>query len=168
MSQHLHASGHSDGVNTRELVSLAWSFAIAGVPSSSLYSVMSDEITKRMSAFNSVQLSQLHQVSLFLEYEAFWLPPLTKCENARSTFQAAAMKMAQSSTRSSGQAEVSRLLADELNWSHESEFITSEILSLDMANSNERLAVEFDGPSHFASAPRTSHVDPSCATRVCR
>ena len=146
----------SEMVGTRSLVGLAWSYAIAGVASEPLFDMVASTVPPP-TTLNDVQKSQLHQVALFVEHEAPHLPqPLSSADDRalckESYVQNATIRY------SASQNDVSSVLRKSLHWAHESEFVTDEGISLDMASPEERFAVEFDGPSHFATTAEGAFV----------
>ena len=90
--------------------------------------------------------SQLYQVLLYLQLEdssSRLLPVLAK---RRDVLKAAYVRHDARPSRS--QKDVSRAL-DELDWKHKYEWVTAEGLSLDLAKPRQRIAIEYDGPSHY-------------------
>ncbi|KAJ1453266.1 hypothetical protein M885DRAFT_524656 [Pelagophyceae sp. CCMP2097] len=130
------------------LAILSWAFAVAGFDEEELFAEIAAEadIVFDQGGFPALNLSQLHMVHLHLRL-ALPRHALTRLLNQH----ASALKTAyQRHGRQSGhmQQQVSAAL-ERIGWKHEYEHTTPEGLSLDMAQPESKLAVEFDGPAHY-------------------
>jgi hypothetical protein len=99
----------------------------------------------RLSTVDLSQLLQAHLASQYLGLELITLPA--------SMLQVAvqAWKIARKVTVSNGQREVGESLR-RLGISHELEYTTADkLFSIDLAITDRRIALEFDGPSHFTA-----------------
>ena len=151
------AAGSEGEIAPRTLASLAWSFAMAGVASKPLFDMVAATVPAA-TTFNDIEKAQLHQVALFIEYEAPHLPQPLRTAEDRALCKASFTRRSSAGSYSRNQDKVSDVLRKSLDWAHESEYITDEGLSLDMASPAERVAVEFDGPSHFAATAEGAYV----------
>ena len=103
------------------------------------------------------QLLQAHLASQFLGLGLITLPS-SMLEVAVKTYREEARKV----TVSNGQREVGESLR-RLGISHELEYITADgLFSIDLAIVDQRIALEFDGPSHFT----TNTLEPLGHTRL--
>jgi very-short-patch-repair endonuclease len=111
----------------------------------------------QLSVADLSQLLQAHLASQFLGLGLITLPA--------SMLQAAAQayrEQARKVTVSNGQREVGESLR-RLGISHELEYITTDgLFSIDLAILDKRIALEFDGPSHFT----TNTLEPLGHTRL--
>ena len=92
--------------------------------------------------------SQLYQVLLYLQLEDSSSRLLPVLAQRRDVLRAAYVRHDARPSRS--QKDVSRAL-DELDWKHKYEWVTAEGLSLDLAKPRQRIAIEYDGPSHYVT-----------------
>lgn len=125
---------------------LAWSFCVAGALEPRLFGAVAGVLPESFDDLTLEGRAQLYQVYLFLRLElpdSLLVPVL---EERRSKLLDAFVTQDVTSSRT--QNEVSRVLAA-LGWAHEAEFRTEDGLSLDMACQTTRVAVEFDGPTHY-------------------
>ena len=98
----------------------------------------------QLSSMHLSQLLQAHLASQFLGLGLITLPP-SMLEVAVKTYREEARKV----TVSNGQREVGESLR-RLAIPHELECITADgLFSIDLAIVDRRIALEFDGPSHF-------------------
>jgi hypothetical protein len=103
------------------------------------------------------QLLQAHFASQFLRLGLLTLP-LFGLQVALAAHREAGREV----TVSTGQREVGESLR-RLGISHELEYITADgLFSIDLAIVDRRIALEFDGPSHF----HTDALEPRCHTRL--
>ncbi|KAH8052104.1 endonuclease [Aureococcus anophagefferens] len=128
---------------------VAWSFSTAGVAAPELFAAIADSVD----ALDDDQRKMWHHVSIFAEAEApdHALPRvvLDDADALRAAF------VADAAAPSQAQRDVSESLAELL--AHDFEHVTPQGLSLDMAVPAAKLAVEYDGPTHYlagAAAPR--------------
>jgi len=129
----------------QHLANTAWAFATAGVVDKKLFEALAAEIFRRLGDFDQPEaLAQLHQLELFLRVEAPSLSPLLPGLEPRLRSAFIATKAQPSRT----QVEVSAAL-HRVGWTHDFEHVTADGLSLDMAQSATKHAVEFDGPNHY-------------------
>lgn len=96
--------------------------------------------------------SSLYQVMLYLQLEAPTSPRLLPVLRKRRDVLRAAY-VCRDCKPSRSQTDVSRVL-DALSWTHKKEWRTAEGLSLDIAKPRQRIAIEFDGPSHYLTRGR--------------
>ena len=105
--------------------------------------------------------AQLYQVYLYLSRElpdSLLVPVLGEhSQQLKEAF------VSQDVEPSQTQNEVSRVLTA-LGWSHEEEHRTEEGLSLDMARPSMKVAVEFDGPTHYLLGGASGRITPNGAT----
>jgi hypothetical protein len=103
------------------------------------------------------QLLQAHLASQFLGLGLIMLPP-SMLQVAVQAYREDARKV----TVSNGQREVGESLR-RLGISHDLEYITADgLFSIDLAIVDRRIALEFDGPSHFT----TNTLEPLGHTRL--
>ena len=103
------------------------------------------------------QLLQVHLASQFLRLDILTLP-VSSLQVAVEAYREEARKV----RVSRGQREVGESLR-RLGLSHELEYITADgLFSIDLAMVDRRIALEFDGPSHFT----TNTLEPLGHTRL--
>ena len=136
----------------QDLANVAWAFAMMGIPSPRLFEAILRMVPAVFNQFEPVNLRQLHQVFLFLTLEAPQLELAPLLSDFRVEIRAAFVADEPSPSRS--QRDVAAALL-RVGWTHEFEHVTTDGLSLDMAQSDSKLAVEFDGPSHYLGDARS-------------
>eukprot|EP00628_Pelagophyceae_sp_CCMP2097_P028393 CAMPEP_0184201590 /NCGR_PEP_ID=MMETSP0976-20121227/8116_1 /TAXON_ID=483370 /ORGANISM="non described non described, Strain CCMP2097" /LENGTH=733 /DNA_ID=CAMNT_0026506115 /DNA_START=65 /DNA_END=2263 /DNA_ORIENTATION=+ len=130
----------------QDLANTAWAYATAGVAAPALFEALATSIEAKMSEFSPDGLSQLHQVFLHLQLEAPQHALTLLLSRHEAELRAAFLREEPSPSRS--QRDVSAAL-DRIGWAHEFEHVTTEGISLDMARPASKVAVEFDGPTHY-------------------
>ena len=111
----------------------------------------------QLSTVHLSQLLQAHLASQFLGLGLITLPP-SMLKVAVKTYREEARKV----TVSNGQREVGESLR-RLGISHDLEYITTDgLFRIDLAIVDRRIALEFDGPSHFT----TNTLEPLGHTRL--
>jgi hypothetical protein len=140
-------------MNAQEVSNSLWALATLGWQANAEMAVVWLEVVEafvhsegllQLSTLDLSQLLQAHLASQYLELGLVTLPPSVlqvavraKRENARKV------------TVSNGQREVGESL-HRLGVAHELEHITADgLFSIDLAIVDRRIALEFDGPSHF-------------------
>jgi hypothetical protein len=124
----------------------AWAFATAGVDAPLLFDAMAAEVPKRLATFQPEALCQLHQVRLHLSFGHANGALCRVLDEHSARLRAAYLR--HSAQPMQWQRDCSASL-DRIDWPHEFEHVTSDGLSLDMAQPLEKFAVEFDGPWHY-------------------
>ena len=143
-----------------------WALATLGWEVSSGMSAVCEQLVEalvrdvRLSHLSNEALSQLlqaHLASQFLGLRLITLP-----SSVLEVALAAYREQTQKVTVSRGQREVGESLR-RLDISHELEYITADgLFSIDVAIVDRRVALEFDGPSHFT----TNTLEPLGHTRL--
>jgi hypothetical protein len=117
----------------------------------------------KLSTAHSSQVFQAHLASPFLGLRLIVLPS-SMLEVAVKTYREEAWKV----TVSNGQREVGESLR-RLGRPHELECITADgLFSIDLAIVDRRVALEFDGPSHFTRNIWSHSATPACAIGCCQ
>ncbi len=137
----------------QEMANIIWGLATLGWQASSDVGAVFQQIVDafahergptQLSTAHLSQLLQAHLASQFLGLGLITLPP-SMLEEAVRTYREEARKV----TVSNGQREVGESLR-RLGIPHELECITADgLFSIDLAIVDRRIALEFDGPSHF-------------------
>ena len=154
-------------MNAQDVANTIWGLATLGwQPSSDVAAVFQALVEAVVEALNHSrqlgtahlsQLLQAHLASQFLGLGLITLPA-SMLEVAAQAYMERARKV----TVSKGQREVGESLR-RLGISHELEHITADgLFSIDLAIVDRRIAVEFDGPSHFT----TNTLEPLGHTRL--
>ena len=153
-------------MNAQEVAITVWALATLGWQASSeMGVVLGHQVEElfghcgwmQLSTLDLSQLLQAHLASQFLGLGLVTLPS-SILEVAVKAYRDEARKV----TVSNGQREVGESL-HRLGVSHELEYITADgLFSIDVAVVDRRIAVEFDGPSHFT----TNTLEPLGHTRL--
>jgi very-short-patch-repair endonuclease len=150
-------------MNPQNVANTLWAFATLGWKArSEMVSIFEQFVAPlvghcRLSARESSQLLQAHLASQFLGLGLITLPA-SMLQVAAQAYREHARKV----TVSNGQREIGESLR-RLGISHELEYITADgLFSIDLAIVDRRIAVEFDGPSHFT----TNTLEPLGHTRL--
>ena len=140
-------------MNAQEVANTIWGLATLGWQASSDLSAVLEQLVEafaherglvQLSTEHLSQLLQAHLASQFLGLGLITLPS-SMLEVAVKTYREQARKV----TVSNGQREVGQSLC-RLGIPHELECITADgLFSIDLAIMDRRIALEFDGPSHF-------------------
>jgi hypothetical protein len=138
--------------NAQDLANTAWAFATAGFEAPGLFEAMEAGVRHRLREFSPVDFSQLHQVLLHLRLDAPQHPLTLFLSEHEAEIRAAHFSGGPRPSRS--QRDASEVLA-RVGWRHEFEHVTAEGVSLDMAQPASRVAVEFDGPTHYLAGAST-------------
>ena len=152
----------SSKMNSLDVANTLWALAALGWQASAeladlVRSLVSDGKVVRLSARELSQLLMAHCASQFLCLGSIVLPPAVH-QMALDAFKEAASK----ATVSTGQREVGESLR-RLRMSHELEHSTAGgLFRIDLAIVDQRIAIEFDGPSHFT----TNTLEPLGHTRL--
>jgi hypothetical protein len=128
------------------LATLGWQAVagMAGVWEQSVAVLLHADGLAQLSRLDLSQLLQAHLASQYLELGLVTLPPSVLQVAVR-----AHREEARKVTVSNGQREVGESL-HRLGVAHELEHITADgLFSIDLAIVDRRIAIEFDGPSHF-------------------
>jgi len=128
------------------LSNVAWAFATLGIKAPRVFEAILRAVPAAYSQLDQHELTQFHQVLLFLTYEAPELRLAPLLRDFRAEFRAAFVADEPSPSRTQG--DVAAAL-ERTGWMHEFEHVTPEGLSLDMAQPASKVAVEFDGPTHY-------------------
>jgi hypothetical protein len=133
----------------KELSNTAWSFATLGIKVGALFTAIAVQAASCVADFNPQQLSQLYQVHLWLRDSEHALPiPATMVEDWRTHFSSSDYRIPDL------QRSVYRTL-DELGVVYAAEYLTPDGLWVDAVLANSRVAIEVNGPSHYASNSRS-------------
>jgi very-short-patch-repair endonuclease len=151
-------------MNAQDVANIVWGLATLGWQASSetaaVFQQLVDASNHERWPVQTVHLSQLlqaHLASQFLGLELITLPA-SMLQVAAQAYREDARKV----TVSNGQREVGESLR-RLGISHELEYITADgLFSIDLAILDRRIALEFDGPSHFT----TNTLEPLGHTRL--
>ena len=153
-------------MNAQNVANTVWALATLGWQASSEMGVVLGRQVQalfghcgwmQLSPLDLSQLLQAHLASQFLGLGLVTLPS-SILEVAVKAYRDEARKV----TVSNGQREVGESL-HRLGVSHELEYITADgLFSIDVAVVDRRIAVEFDGPSHFT----TNTLEPLGHTRL--
>ena len=159
-------------MNAQAVANIIWGLATLGWQARSdlaavfqqLVDAFADE--RRPTQLTSAHLSQLLQAHLASQFLGLGLItlPLSLLEIAVKTYREEARKV----TVSNGQREVGESLR-RLGIAHELECITADgLFSIDLAIVDRRVALEFDGPSHFTRNIWSHSATPACVIGCCR
>ncbi len=153
-------------MNAQDVANALWALATLGWPADFELVVVFENLVgtlvrycgvSQLSALILSQLLQAHLASQFLGLGLVTLPS-SILEVALKAYREEARKV----TVSNGQREVGESL-HRLGVSHELEYITADgLFSIDVAVVDRRIALEFDGPSHFT----TNTLEPLGHTRL--
>ena len=153
-------------MNAQEVANTIWGLATLGWQSSSELRAVFQKLVdafahergpKRLSTVHLSQLLQAHLASQFLGLGLITLPPSMLQIAVQARRDGARMV-----TVSNGQRELGESLC-RLGISHELEYLTADgLFSIDLAIVDRRIALEFDGPSHFT----TNTLEPLGHTRL--
>jgi len=149
--------------DSQGLANIAWALACFNCLDLMSVEALLRRLAEVSAALCDVSLSQLHQFVLFLRMNHAEL-----VSRYLSASELARLRMAFTSSPvrpSSFQREVSAALG-QLGWTHEFEHVTEDGLSLDLAQSSSRLAIEVDGPSHYLRNPARGCWVENGATRL--
>ncbi|KAJ8601617.1 hypothetical protein CTAYLR_007255 [Chrysophaeum taylorii] len=140
--------------NSQDLANTAWAFACSDwTKDPEFLSAIVSALMADPDALNNRQMSQLHLVSLHFDLE--WPDRRFPFSRLRRRLQTA--YQGQDPAPSLLQRDVAAALR-RVGWAHVFEHVTSEGLSLDMAQPETKQAVEVDGPTHFLKrTSRESH-----------
>jgi very-short-patch-repair endonuclease len=140
-------------MNAQEVANTVWSLATLGWPAHSAVAVVFQQLVEalvfesgllHLSTAHLSQLLQAHLASQFLGLGLITLPS-SMLQIAVQAYREEAQKV----TVSKGQRQVGESLR-KLGISHELEYTTADgLFSIDLAVVDRRIAIEFDGPSHF-------------------
>ena len=153
-------------MNSQEFANTIWGLATLGWEFSSDAAAVFQQLVKafdhergllQLGTAGLSQLLQAHLASQFLGLESITLPsPMLQV--AMQAYREQARKV----TVSNGQRELGESLR-RLGISHELEYSTADgLFSIDLAIVDRRIALEFDGPSHFT----TNTLEPLGHTRL--
>ena len=140
-------------MNAQDVANIIWGLATLGWQASSELGAFCQQLVEGFAhergpaQFSTADLSQLMQAHLASQFLGLGLITLlpSMLEVAVKTYREEAQKV----TVSNGQREVGESLR-RLGIPHELEYITSDgLFSIDLAIVDRRIALEFDGPSHF-------------------
>ena len=153
-------------MNAQAVVNVIWGLATLGWQASSDLGVIFQQLVDAFAHERGpTQLSTVHLSQLFQAHLASQLLGLGLITLPASMLQVAVQayrEQARKVTVSNGQREVGESLC-RLNISHELEFTTADgLFSIDLAIVDRRIALEFDGPSHFT----TNTLEPLGHTRL--
>ena len=153
-------------MNAQDVANTLWALATLGWEASdemascfqqSVEVLFSNSGLTQLSSKELSQLLQAHLASQFLRLGLLTLP-FSSLEVALAAYRERAREV----TVSRGQVEVGESLR-RLGISHALEYITADgLFSIDLAIVDRRIAVEFDGPSHF----HTDTLEPRGQTRL--
>jgi hypothetical protein len=153
-------------MNAQDVANIVWGLATLGWQASSDAAAVFQQLVDALShergpvESDTVHLSQLlqaHLASQFLGLRLITLPA-----SMLQVAVQACREQARKVTLSNGQREVGESLR-RLGISHELEYITADgLFSIDLAIVDRRIALEFDGPSHFT----TNTLEPLGHTRL--
>ena len=153
-------------MNAQNVANTLWALATLGWQANAetascfqlhVEALLSDSSLMQLSTKTLAQLLQAHLATQFLCLGLLTLP-LPILQLAVEAYR----KLAREVTVSRGQREVGESLC-RLGISHELEYITADgLFSIDLAIVNRRMALEFDGPSHFT----TNTLEPLGHTRL--
>jgi len=132
--------------NAQNLTNLLWSFSTANFAAPQLFAALVPKVYELLGSCTAEGKSQLYQVSMHFRLDAPHCPLTRLLLEREAELQAAYLRQAPRPSRT--QTEVSDCLRF-VGWDHDFEHITPEGLSLDMAQPESKLAVEFDGPTHY-------------------
>jgi len=132
--------------NPQDLANIVWAYSTAGVEAPALFEAIALEIGAKIDDFSLEELSQMHQVSMHLRLGAPRHALVALLKGHEAQLRAAHLRREPSPSRS--QRDVSAALL-RIGWGHDFEHVTAEGISLDMAQPQFRLAIEFDGPKHY-------------------
>jgi hypothetical protein len=148
------AVGVAPSMNAQEVANIIWGLATLGWQASSDSGAVFQQLVDafahergptQLSPTQLSQLLQAHLASQFLGLRLITLPS-SMFEVAVKTYREEARKV----TVSNGQREVGESLR-RLGIPHELEYLTADgLFSIDLAIVDRRIAIEFDGPSHFS------------------
>ena len=140
---------------------IAWSFCVAGALDARLFGAIAGVLPSYLDDLSMEGRAQLYQVYLYLSRElpdSLLVPVLEEhSQQLKEAF------VSQDVEPSQTQNEVSCVLSS-LGWNHEEEHRTEEGLSLDMARPAMKVAVEFDGPTHYLLGGATGQIQCNGAT----
>ena len=152
-------------MNAQNVANALWALATLGWQANAEMAAVCWQLIERFhdcgrSQLSIVHLSQLlqaHLASQFLGLGLVTLPP-AMLEVAVKAHREEALKV----TVSNSQREVGDSLR-RLGIPHELEYVTADgLFSIDLAIVDRRIAIEFDGPSHFT----INTLEPLCHTRL--
>ena len=153
-------------MNAQDVANTLWALATLGWEANAdmasclqqhVEALFSNSGRKQLSSEDLSQLLQAHLASHFLRLGLLTLP-FPSLQMALAAYREQAREV----TVSRGQREVGESLR-RLGVSHELEYITADgLFSIDLAIVDRRIAVEFDGPSHF----HTDSLEPRGHTRL--
>jgi very-short-patch-repair endonuclease len=153
-------------MNAQDVTNVVWGLATLGWQASSATAAVFQQLVDALNhergpvQLGTVHLSQLLQAHLASQFLGLGLLtlPASMLEVAAQAYREQARKV----TVSNGQREVGESLR-RLGISHELEYITADgLFSIDLAIVDQRIALEFDGPSHFT----TNTLEPLGHTRL--
>ena len=140
-------------MNAQDVANALWALATLGWQATTRMAAVYEQVAEALfhdtplSQVSTVHLSQLlqaHMATQFLGLGLITLPP-SMLQAAVRAYREQARKV----TVSNGQREVGESLR-RLGVSHELEYITADgLFSIELAIVDRRVALEFDGPSHF-------------------
>jgi hypothetical protein len=157
-------------MQAQNVANTLWALATLGWQATAEMGAMFEELVKGMVRVSGLpqlsiphlsQLLQAHLASQLLGLGLITLPP-SVLEVAVKAYRVEARNV----TVSKSQQEVGESLR-RLGVSHELEHITEDgLFSIDLAVVDRRIAVEFDGPSHFTTKFGTHTLEPLGRTRL--
>ena len=149
------ARGRLHDFTPQELSNTAWAFAVTDARHPQFIAALTERLAQPGLALQPSELRQLQQFSLWCELElrlpeAQLLPPALR-ERCRDALRAVASGTAEMAAAPASrlQQSVGRALG-RLGVSAAAEHALAEGYSVDFALVDERVAIEVDGPSHFA------------------
>ena len=153
-------------MKAQDVANIVWGLATLGWQASSDAAPVFQQLAEALNNERGhVQLSVAHLSQLLQAHLASQFLGLGLITLSASMLQAAAQayrEQARKVTVSNGQREVGESLR-RLGISHELEYITADgLFSIDLAIVDRRVALEFDGPSHFT----TNTLEPLGHTRL--
>jgi very-short-patch-repair endonuclease len=155
-------------MNAQDVANIIWGLATLGWQACSEVAFVLQQLVEALVdggecgsvQLSTVDLSQLLQAHLASQYLGLGL--ITLPSSMLQVAVQACREQAQRMTVSNGQREVGESLC-RLGISNELEYTTADgLFSIDLAITDRRIAMEFDGPSHFA----TNTLEPLGHTRL--
>jgi hypothetical protein len=153
-------------MNAQDVANTIWGLATLGWQASSDAAAVFQQLVDALhherghGRLGTVHLSQLLQAHLASQFLGLGL--ITLAASMLEVAVQAYRQVARTVTVSNGQREVGESLR-RLGISHELEYITADgLFSIDLAILDRRIALEFDGPSHFT----TNTLEPLGHTRL--
>jgi len=133
--------------NAQEMANTIWAFACVDWDQDDIFMRLGSTIEAKLDEFEDVELSQIYIAALYVHVRWPDLDfPLLEDGRPLESLRAAYLKTEPRPSKT--QRDVSAML-EELGWTHTSEYVTDEGLSLDVAQTGTKQAIEVDGPSHF-------------------